>query len=57
MPTNLVTFLRSQQTYQGVPVKNLKDGWNGYVEAIDKLEKSKNIVVLRTKKENAPRYV
>jgi transcription initiation factor TFIIE subunit beta len=54
---DLLTFLRSQETYQGVPVKNLKDGWNGCLEAIDKLEKGQDIVVLRTKKENAPRYV
>lgn len=53
----LLTFLRSQQTFQGISVKQLKDGWNGCLVAIDELEKNGAILVLRTKKENIPRYV
>lgn len=53
----LLTFLRSQQTFQGIPIKQLKDGWNGCLAAVDELETSGDILVLRTKKENTPRYV
>ncbi|VVT50181.1 uncharacterized protein SAPINGB_P002641 [Magnusiomyces paraingens] len=53
----LLAFLRSQQSFQGVPVKQLKDGWNGCLAAIEELEKEGDILVLRTKKENIPRYV
>lgn len=55
--TDLLAFLRSQQSFQGVPVKQLKDGWNGCLAAIEDLEKDGDILVLRTKKENIPRYV
>ncbi len=54
---DLLSFLRSQQTAKGVSVKELKDGWNGCLDAIERLEKSNDIIVLRTKKENSPRLV
>jgi transcription initiation factor TFIIE subunit beta len=54
---DLMTFLRSQPTFQGISVKALKDGWNGCIEAIERLEKSQDIVVLRNKKDNSARYV
>lgn len=54
---DLLAFLRSQKSFQGIPYKQLKDGWNGCQEAIEELEKSGEILVLRTKKENSPRYV
>lgn len=54
---DLLTFLRSQQTFQGISVKQLKDGWNGCIGAVDELETNGDILVLRTKKENTPRYV
>lgn len=54
---DLMTFLRSQPTFQGISVKVLKDGWNGCLKAIEELEKSQEIVVLRNKKDNAARYV
>lgn len=54
---DLLRFLSAQPTFQGVSVKMLKDGWGGYLTAIEELEKSQDILVLRTKKENSPRYV
>ncbi|ANB15698.1 Tfa2p [Sugiyamaella lignohabitans] len=54
---DLLSFLRAQKTFQGIQVKKLKDGWNGCLDAIDKLEKSEDIVVLRMKKENGPKYI
>lgn len=54
---DLLKYLQSQPTYQGVPVKQLKDGWNGCLDAIEELENNNQIVVLRTKKENIPRFV
>lgn len=54
---DLLAFLRAQSTFQGVPVKQLKDGWSGCLDAIEELEKKQDILVLRTKKENLPRYV
>lgn len=54
---DLLEYLRSQPTFKGTSVKDLKDGWNGCLEAIDELEKQNKIIVLRTKKENAPRLV
>lgn len=54
---DLMAYLQAQKTFQGIPVKSLKDGWNGCLAAIEKLEKEQKIVVWRTKKDNTPRYV
>lgn len=54
---DLLEFLRKQTTSKGISVKELKDGWSGCVQAIDKLEAENKILVLRNKKENAPRLV
>ncbi|CAN6630676.1 transcription initiation factor IIE subunit beta [Trichomonascus vanleenenianus] len=54
---DLLRYLQGQPTFQGVAVKQLKDGWNGCNEAIETLESEQKIIVLRTKKENLPRYV
>lgn len=54
---DLLTFLRRQETYQGIPVSKLKDGWNGCLAAIEELEKEQLVIVTRTKKENIPRFV
>lgn len=54
---DLLRFLSAQPTFQGVSVKMLKDGWSGYLGSIEELEKSQDILVLRTKKENSPRFV
>lgn len=55
--SDLLSFLRSQQSFKGIRFKCLKDGWNGCLEAIEELEKEGDILVLRTKKENIPRCV
>lgn len=54
---DLLNFLRSQPTFKGTPVKELRDGWSGCLEAIAHLEEENKILVLRNKKENAPRLV
>lgn len=54
---DLLNFLRSQPTFKGIPVKELKDGWSNYLQSINDLEQEHKILVLRTKKENAPRLV
>lgn len=54
---DLLNFLRSQPTFKGTPVKELRDGWSGCLEAITNLEEENKILVLRNKKENAPRLV
>lgn len=55
--SDLLNFLRSQPTFKGVSVKDLKDGWSNYLTSINELEAENKILVLRTKKENAPRLV
>jgi transcription initiation factor TFIIE subunit beta len=54
---DLLNFLRSQPTFKGTSVKDLRDGWAGCPEAINELEEQNKILVLRNKKENAPRLV
>lgn len=54
---DLLNFLRSQPTFKGTQVKELRDGWPGCLEAIAALEEENKILVLRNKKENSPRLV
>ncbi|CAI5756968.1 unnamed protein product [Candida verbasci] len=54
---DLLEFLRKQTTFKGISVKELKDGWAGCLQAIDELESENKILVLRNKKENAPRLI
>lgn len=54
---DLLNFLRSQPTFKGTSVKELKDGWSGCIQAVNELEEESKILVLRTKKENTPRLV
>jgi transcription initiation factor TFIIE subunit beta len=54
---DLLNFLRSQPTFKGVAVKELRDGWLGCLDAIAELEALQKILVLKTKKENAPRCI
>lgn len=54
---DLLNFLRTQPTFKGTPIKELRDGWAGCVQAIEELEEENKILVLRNKKENAPRLV
>lgn len=56
-PESLLEFLRSQPTFKGTPVKDLKDGWPGYLQAVLDLEEEGKIIVLRTRKENTPRLI
>ncbi|KAI9789257.1 MAG: hypothetical protein M1816_006266 [Peltula sp. TS41687] len=55
--TELLAFLQSQPTAQGLPVRELKEGWTGAEEAIDLLESKHQILVTRNKKDNHPRMV
>lgn len=54
---DLLNFLRLQPTFKGTPVKELRDGWPGCLEAIAQLEEENKVLVLRNKKENSPRLV
>lgn len=54
---DLMKVLENQPTFQGLSVKQLRDGWNGCLPTISKLEKEKKIIVHKTKKENAPRHI
>ncbi|RLV94556.1 Transcription initiation factor IIE subunit beta [Spathaspora sp. JA1] len=54
---DLLEFLRRQTTFKGTSVKDLRDGWAGCLTAINELEAENKILVLRNKKENAPRLV
>jgi transcription initiation factor TFIIE subunit beta len=42
---------------KGVGIKELKDGWPDCIPAIDELETQGYVLVLRNKKDNAPRHV
>ena len=48
----LLGHLQAQPTAQGFPVKELKDGWAGAEDAINKLESRGKVVVIRNKKDN-----
>lgn len=54
---DLLKYLDSQSTYKGMPVKDLKDGWPKCNIAINELEMTGKLIVLRTKKDNTPRYI
>lgn len=54
---DLMKVLENQPTFQGLSVKQLRDGWNGCLPTIAKLEKENKIIVHKTKKENAPRHI
>ena len=51
----LTTYLARQPTAQGIPVRELKDGWPECNEKIDELEKEGAVLVLRNKKDNTPK--
>lgn len=53
----LLQLLRSQVTFKGISCKELKDGWPQCFDVIDELETKNRILVLRTKKDNSPRFV
>ena len=53
----LLKFLNDQLTYKGIAVKDLKDGWPKCNTTINELEMNGRLIVLRTKKDNSPRYI
>ncbi|VEU21504.1 DEKNAAC102295 [Brettanomyces naardenensis] len=54
---DLLKVLENQPTFQGLSVKQLRDGWNGCLPTIAELEKENKIIVHKTKKENSPRHI
>ncbi|KAG5984018.1 hypothetical protein E4U55_006383 [Claviceps digitariae] len=55
--TSLLAFLQRKKDASGVSVKDLKDGWPDCEETLASLEKQHKILVVRTKKDNFPRFV
>ncbi|KAF2737087.1 hypothetical protein EJ04DRAFT_510624 [Polyplosphaeria fusca] len=49
--------LQNQKSAQGLPVRELKDGWQSVQGDLGKLEKSQEILVTRTKKDNQAKTV
>lgn len=54
---DLEAFLQRQSTAQGIPVKELKDGWTGAIASITELEKAGKVQVTRNRKDDQPRMV
>ncbi|KAI9885372.1 MAG: hypothetical protein M1823_002844 [Watsoniomyces obsoletus] len=54
---DLLAYLQTRPTAQGVSVRELKDGWSGADAAIDMLEAKHQILVTRNKKDNHARMV
>ena len=53
----LKEYLARQATAQGIPVKDLKDGWTDCIPTVDLLESQGHILVTRNKKDNTPKTV
>jgi transcription initiation factor TFIIE subunit beta len=53
----LLQKLQSQTTMTGILVKDLKEGWSGVEQSIDKLEQEGKLLVTRNKKDNHPKMV
>lgn len=53
----LLQKLQSQTTMTGILVKDLKEGWPGVEQTIDKLEQEGRLLVTRNKKDNHPKMV
>lgn len=54
---DLLRFLKTQKSYQGTSVKDLKDGWSQAIPTINRLEQENKLLVLRNKKDNTPRLI
>lgn len=54
---SLVSFLSSSVTAVGILVKDLKEGWSGAMDEIERLEKDGQILVIRTKKDGIAKSV
>lgn len=55
--TSLLAYLQRKTDASGVSVKDLKDGWPECEDTLASLERDHKILVVRTKKDNFPRYV
>lgn len=55
--TSLLAHLQRKTDASGVSVKDLKDGWPDCEDTLARLESAHKILVVRTKKDNFPRYV
>ncbi|KAF4974345.1 hypothetical protein FZEAL_8743 [Fusarium zealandicum] len=55
--TSLLGHLQAKTDASGVSVKDLKDGWPDCEDTLSSLERAHKILVVRTKKDNLPRYV
>lgn len=53
----LLRYLATLDTAQGVPVKELKDGWPDCIDTINRLEAAGCLLVTRNKKDNSPRSI
>ena len=53
----LLRFLQTQRTAQGLRVYDLREGWRDAEGAIDQLEAQGKLLVIRNKKDNHPRMV
>lgn len=54
---DLIGFLQSQTTALGLNVRDLKDGWNDVEKTIDQLERERQLLVVRNKKDNHAKMV
>ncbi|KAG4304952.1 hypothetical protein PORY_001627 [Pneumocystis oryctolagi] len=54
---SLVSFLNSSMTAVGIMVKDLREGWSGAMDEIERLEKNGQILVLKAKKDGLPKSV
>ncbi|MCJ1274845.1 Transcription initiation factor IIE subunit beta [Puttea exsequens] len=54
---SLLGFLQSQRTFQGLSVRELKDGWPDVEAAIDDLDRVHKILAYRNKKDLHPKTV
>ncbi|KJZ78487.1 hypothetical protein HIM_01878 [Hirsutella minnesotensis 3608] len=55
--TSLLAYLQRKTDASGISVKDLKDGWPDCEETLASLERQHKILVVRTKKDNLPRFV
>ena len=53
----LLGYLQSQHTAQGLNVRELRDGWAGAEDAINKLEREGRLLATRNKKDNHAKMV
>ncbi|KAF2754876.1 transcription initiation factor IIE, beta subunit [Pseudovirgaria hyperparasitica] len=54
---DLKAYFQKQKVSLGLNAKELKEGWPGAWDAINELDKKGDLLVIRNKKENTPKYV